>query len=278
MSKEELSDECFENFRGIIHKITGITIDVNRRSMLVGRIKKRVQELQLKSYESYLNYLSDHREEEVVFTNLITTNETYCYRTPRVWDFFEQEFLPGLIERKSKQARIWSAASSTGEEAHTIGVFCESFKSKERNFTYKITGTDISESVVEKARQGLYVGRSVKRFRESKPDLFSNYMEGSDDEGFKVVSSIKRNIQFHTHNLFKPMNQKFDIIFLRNVLIYFNKEDQEKVLSNMYASLAPEGYLIIGESESLNRINTDFESVAPLIYRPLERKKEEDAA
>jgi chemotaxis protein methyltransferase CheR len=267
MSEETLSESCFHNYRKMIHDLTGITIDINRKSMLVGRIRKRVAELALSNYEDYLKYIKENKDEEKCFVTLITTNETYFYRTPRVWDFIEKSYLPNL---QKKDIKVWSAACSTGDEAHTLGIICQQHKDKVQSFNYKVTGTDISASVLKKASEGLYVGRAVERFRETRAELFQKYMIGDDTNGYKVLPSIKNNIKFESHNLFRAFehNEKFDLILLRNVLIYFNKEDQEKVLSNMYKCLAPDGFLIIGESESLYRLETDFESVSPLIYRP----------
>ena len=130
-------------------------------------------------------------------------------------------------------------------------------------------GTDISSAVIEKAINGKYAGRSVKRFKEARWSLFQKYMIGSESIGYQVLPEIKKNIHFKEHNLLNVLseNQKFDLILLRNVLIYFSKIDKEKVLAKLCEKLSPNGYLIIGESESLNALNSNFESVFPLIYK-----------
>ena len=280
MIGNEIDNKCFHDYIDFIHKLTGITIDKDRSSMLVGRIRKRVCELGLGDYESYLEHVRFDKLEQSYFTNLITTNETYFYRTPRIWSFIEKDFLTANFEHGSKFLNIWSAASSTGDEAHTLGVLCQKFKDTHSGFAYRILGTDISQKVVDKAKQGLYSGRSLKRFRELRPDLFKKYMEGSDENGYQVSAQIKQNIDFKVHNLFARLEgeDKYDLILLRNVLIYFTKKDQEKVLEKIYDKLSPRGYLIIGESESLNRIDTNFESVAPLIYRPKLLQDEKEIA
>ena len=188
--------------------------------------------------------------------------------------------MPNHFKSHSGPLNIWSAASSTGDEAHTLGVVCQSFKDVNAGFEYRILGTDISSAVVEKAEKGIYVGTPVKRFRERREELFNKYMYGNDKDGYKVIPSIKNNIKFKTHNLFNPLksNYKFDLILLRNVLIYFTKKDQEHVLANIHNSLSPKGYLIIGESESLGRIDTQFEFVSPLIYRPCIAVRNKDSA
>lgn len=280
MIDEKISDRCFASFRDYVHKLTGITIDKNRSAMLVGRIRKRVFDLGLSDYDSYLDVLKNSKEEELFFTDLITTNETYFYRTPRIWDFIENEFMPKHFSENSKLLKAWSAASSTGDEAHTLGIVFEHFKQKNPSFGYSILGTDISSSVVDRATEGLYIGRPVERFRETRGELFKKYMVGDDEKGYRVLPYIKSHIKFKVHNLFNMLSggQKFDLILLRNVLIYFTKEDQEKVLKNVFNCLSPRGFLIIGESESLNGIETNFESVSPLIYQPVGSGEKKDAA
>ena len=252
-----------------IHENTGISIPENRRSMLISRIRKRLRELRIPNYRSYFELIEKDKEEKKIFINLITTNETYFYRTPRVWDFVENDFLPKKCEGQSRMVNIWSAASSTGEEAHMLGILCQSFKDNHPNFYYKIMGTDISSAVIEKAINGKYAGRSVKRFKEARWSLFQKYMIGSESIGYQVLPYIKKNIHFKEHNLFNVLseNKKFDLILLRNVLIYFSKTDKEKVLEKLCEKLSPSGYLIIGESESLNALRSNFESVLPLIYK-----------
>ncbi len=273
----ELSDLCFDKYIALVHSLTGIRIEKNRKAMLVGRIRRRVKELGLKSYDEYLGIIKKNQQEENVFVNSVTTNETYFYRTPRVWDFFTQDFLPKWNPKQ--KLRLWSAASSTGEEAYTAGIFCEEFHAQHPEFRYQILGTDISSDVVKKASEGLYIGRPVERFRVAKPELFKKYMVGDDTSGHKVIPEIKTNISFETHNLFEKMRSgpQFDLIFLRNVLIYFTKEDQERVLGHIGSCLSLKGNLIIGESESIARLETKFVSDSPLIYRFKDKSQEEAA-
>ncbi len=277
----QLSNTCFKEFIRVVHSITGITLDKNRKPMLIGRLRKRVATLHLNSYEDYLEYLSANKEEQAHFINQITTNETYCYRTPRVWDFFANELLANTAPGKT--LNVWSAAASTGEEAHTAAILCHHFQRSHNDFRYRILGTDIAPSVIETATKGLYTGKSIKRFREAQPELFSQYMQGSDDQGYTVLPDIKANIRFKTHNLFNTLrgeqkdDKHFDLILLRNVLIYFSRQDQERVLANIHQQLAPNGFLIIGESESIARLNTDFVLERPLVYQSRHTKREHAA-
>lgn len=270
--EDEIDQSCFEGFTQLTHQLTGITIKEERQTMLVGRLRKRLRALNLDSFQEYLEYARKNKEEHEHFVNQITTNETYFFRTPRVWEYIEQTFLPQWQEhRPAPQLHVWSAASSTGEEAHTLGILLQKFKDGNRGFDYKIQGTDIDSSVVKRAAQGLYNGRSIERFRQARPECFERYMVGNDADGYKVVPDIKSRLQFTQFNLFDspPATPKFDLVLLRNVLIYFTAQDQETVMSTVHQRIKPEGTAIIGESESLNSLNTNFESIAPTIYRPL---------
>lgn len=278
VENNEFTESCFEDYLKLVHKLTGITISKNRKTMVSGRVRRRLAKLEISSYGDYLDYVKKNSDEEELFINAMTTNETYFYRTPRVWDFVTNDLLASW-DNKNK-LNIWSAASSTGEEAHTLGIVCEDHKNSYPEFSYKVTGTDISTKVTKIAADGNYKGRAVERFRQIKPDLFKKYMKGDDENGYKVLPEIKSKIKFSNHNLFKTFSsgEKFDLILLRNVLIYFTKEDQEKVLANIHKCLKPEGYLIIGESESLSRINTDFNAVSPLVYSSNQNKKIQEAS
>jgi chemotaxis protein methyltransferase CheR len=240
--------------------------------MLESRLNKRLRSLNISDYKSYIAHVKANPGERQELTNRVTTNETYFYRTPRVWSHFTDEFIPGFLARKTgRPLRVWSAAASSGEEAHTCGVFLEESRLHTPGLEYSILGTDISTKVLAIANEGLYVGRPVARFQASLPEIFARHMRGDDTAGWKVTPQIKARIRFQQHNLLKPLTNtaSFDVIFLRNVLIYFTNADQETILRNIARMLHPEGVLYIGESESLKHIDTEFEQVAPIIYRLL---------
>ena len=264
-----LSEKCFEDFLKLIHDLTGITIAKNRTSMVEGRLRKRVTALNLPSYEQYLRLVKEDKSEQVSFIDLVTTNETYFFRTPRVWDYLEKKFLPAWIAAHPKQVFIaCSAEASSGEEAHSLAILCQSFKEKHPGFLYQILGTDISAEMVGLCQSGKYSGRSIESFRKTKAATFERYMKPMPDGSFQVPAEIKSRLRFQQHNLFRSISgsEKFDLILLRNVLIYFTGPDQEKVLSLMAPKLSSEGVLIIGESESLSHINTEYKQIEPLIY------------
>lgn len=265
-----LSETCLADFIKLIHELTGITIATNRNSMIEGRLRKRVSALNLPNYEIYLKLVKEDKAEQIKFVDLVTTNETYFYRTPRIWDYIEKKLLPEWIVSNPKAVfTAWSAASSSGEEAHTLGIICQSFKEKNPSFLYQITGTDISKEMVGLCQQGQYSGRSIDSFRKNRPELFEKYMSNSTGDCYEVIPEIKSRLKFHQHNLFQSLQQKekFNLVLIRNVLIYFKGPDQEKVISLIGPKMADNGVMIIGESESLTHIKTNFKSVEPLVYK-----------
>lgn len=269
-AKAELSDGDFAKLRAIIHKNTGITIGENRKTLLLGRLRGRLREIDEPDFRSYVARLAIDTNEMQELINRVTTNKTYCYRTPRVWQHFTEIAVPEFVAKKERRAmRVWSGAASSGEEAHTIGVMLEHWRQSEPGFDYAVQGTDVSARVLDKAEKGAYADAAVASLRTEQPELFAKYMRANDEGLFTVLPEIKSRLKFKLHNLNERLKgaRPFDVIFLRNVLIYFTPEDQENILRNVHEVLEPDGYLYIGESETLTRIKTDFEPVEPLVYQ-----------
>ena len=266
---ETLNDKVYGELLKLIHKQTGITIGDGRKSMVLSRLRKRLRANQLATFGSYLELVKSDADELQQFVDNMTTNKTYFHRTPRIWTYLEDTFIPDWIAAGHRRPiSVWSVASSTGEEAHTAGIFLEEFRSKTPGFDYKVFGTDVSSEVIETAQAGVYPTRMIQRFRSERPQLFQKYMTGSDADGFRVTPDISRRIRFKHHNLFKrliPASQ-FDIVLIRNVLIYFTHEDQEIAIKNVERHMHPGATMIIGESETLSPLNTNFATTEPLVY------------
>ncbi len=267
---EILSDKCFLEYIYTIYSLTGITIGLNRKAMVQGRLRKRIKTVGLSSYDEYLNFLKKTPTEVPVFIDLVTTNETQFFRTPQIWEMIQNKIIPEWnAKNANKVFRIWSAASSSGEEAYSLAILCQEFKLKNPGFDYQILGTDISQDMISLCESACYSGRSIEAFRNQRNSYFVKYLNLRKDETYEVVSELRSRVKFKCHNLFQPLKSspKFDLILLRNVLIYFKQADQEKVLNNAFPLLEDDGFLIIGESESLTHICSPFEMVKPLIYR-----------
>lgn len=269
-----LDYKCFRKFQSFIHQLTGISVAEERSTLVEGRLQRRISTLSIKSFEEYLRLVQQDEDEQKVFVDLITTNETYCFRTPRIWSYLQDTFLPDWYRQNPREVfKVWSAAASSGEEAYSVGVLCEAFKADQPNFEYRVLGTDISPRMIARCKAGNYSGRSLRLFRDQKPDWFDQHMVSSESGGFQACSEIRSRLHFQEHNLFERLRNRgdFHLVLLRNVLIYFTPADQEKVLSLISPQLAPNGLLIVGESESLAHIDSGFQKKTMYIYETKQR-------
>jgi chemotaxis protein methyltransferase CheR len=251
-----------------VHALTGITVNEQKKTMLQSRLKKRMKKLGIETYEEYMALVNKDKGEVEQFINAVTTNETSFFRTPRIWDYFSNEFLPQWHANNPKrQLKLWSAAASSGEEAYSLAICCQEFQNKNPGFDYNIFATDISTDVLADAQKGVYPFRSVEFLKKSKPQVFEQYFTSGEEETFVISAKIKNKVLFSTHNLFTVKKEQFHIVFLRNVLIYFSGKDQETVLTNVSKSLEDKkGILVIGESESLNRLDVPYDFQQACIY------------
>lgn len=266
----ELSGETLSALIALVRKHTGITMTEKKSVLLQGRLRPRLRALALDSYRDYLALIERGGPEVPLFIDMVTTNDTLFFRTPHVWEFFGAKFLPEWFGRNpGATLQVWSAAAASGEEAYSIAMLCQEFQLRQPAFRYQVTATDISQQMLATGRTGEYGGRSVERIRESHPQLFERYMTPMAAAGSaRVTDALKKQITFIEHNLLAPLRGRpcFDIVFLRNVLIYFDAEQQEKILAQAQPSMKPEALLILGESESLSRLNTAYRFEMPLVY------------
>lgn len=256
-----------------VHRHTGIHMAERKWTLLQGRLRRRLQTLALSRYRDYLAVLEAQPDEVGAFINLVTTNETSFFRTPRIWDHLWQQLLPEWFrQHRGATLQLWSAAASTGEEAYSMAMMCEEFREHHPAFKYQILATDIASQVLAVGKAGHYQGKSIDGLKRSKPAWLAKYFQASE-EGYTVSSTLRSHVVFREHHLHKRLDgaTRFDITLLRNVLIYFDEEGQCGVLENVRRAMSPNSVLIIGESESLTRLNVGFEFEQPLIYRRQER-------
>lgn len=256
-----------------VHRHTGIHMADRKWTLLQGRLRRRLQALTLESYADYLAVLESRPEEVGHFINLVTTNETSFFRTPRIWEHLWEHALPDWFRRhRGATLQVWSAAASTGEEAYSMAMLCEEFRELHPAFKYQIVATDIASQVLQTGRAGRYQGRNIEGLKRIRPAMADKYFQAEDD-GFVVSPALRSHVIFREHHLHRRLDgaARFDIALLRNVLIYFDDEGQRTVLEHVRRAMAPEGVLIIGESESLTRLNVGFDFEQPLIYRRQEK-------
>lgn len=277
-----LGDDTLSDLIALVRKHTGIAMSERKSVLLERRLRPRMQALALHSYRDYLDMLERDSDEVPHFIDLVTTNDTLFFRTPQVWAYVEQEFLPAWWSAHAAAGRpldIWSAAAASGEELYSLAMLCEEFAARSPGFRYRILGTDISRQILGLARAGRYSGRSVEKIRASHPALFAKYFTVASDGGACVVQQLKQHVELASHNLLSPLRprQQFDLILLRNVLIYFDQQHQETVLRQARLSMAPHARLIVGESESISGLNIAYQFDRPMTYR-LDGATSEEAA
>lgn len=263
---QELTEIQIKQVIGLIHKHTGMTVSDNKKSLIQGRIRPRMRALGLTTFAEYINYLEKNSAETQEFINRITTNETSFFRTPRLWEYFRSTFLPEWISaNKGKKLNIWSGAASSGEEIYSTAMTCLEVSKLNQGFDFGILGTDISTQVLKVAERGCYSGKTIEGLAKSNPELLKRYFASTGD-GYEVLPAIRSKVRFVPHNLLGAQKQLFDVVFLRNVLIYFETVEQETILNHVADALPVGGKLFIGESESLTGLKTTFKFVAPLVY------------
>lgn len=264
--KVSLSLKAFETWRKYIYDSTGIYFQDNKKYLLESRLQKRITHLNLPTFEAYLDYVKFNPSGSAEIKYLyeaITINETFFFRNQPQLDALVTTILPEVISSKEKlgknKIRIWSAASSSGEEAYSIAMMINDLvKPKYPNMDFEIVGTDISNAVVDVARRGSYKEYSV---RNTPPYYLKKYFKITGTS-FDLDPKIKSMAYFKLLNLYDDLSMRtminFDVIFCANVLIYFDQTSKIKVINHLYNSLYKGGYLFIGYSETLHGISKAF--------------------
>ncbi|WP_271408702.1 CheR family methyltransferase [Pseudomonas sp. Q1-7] len=265
-----LSEQEFRQMQRLFHERVGLQLQPVKKPLICGRLAKRLSALGLDSYQAYYQHLiSPSGEDELeVAIDLITTHETYFFREPKHFEFLQQKILPEVVDRED--FRVWSAASSTGEEAYTLAMLLDSGRP---HSSWSVVATDISQQVLRSARRGLYV---MARGERIPMHLLKRYcLKGKDRyEGhFLVERDLRERVEFRQGNLIKsaPELGLFDLILLRNVLIYFDVPTKLQVLRNVVDRLKSGGWLMVGHSEALHDTALPLELVTSSIYRKVDR-------
>jgi len=264
----QLTDKEFDKIRQLIHKKSGISMSDAKRSLVAGRLRKRLVNLQLDSYEDYYQFLRKDEQagtgEMQRFIDLLTTNETWFFREEKHFEFLKQQLKNRPI---AKETHIWSAASSSGEEPYSIAMTMA--ENMGLTSPWKILGTDISTEILAKAKKGLYMKDKIKGLSKTYTRKYMLNGVRSYADYLAIVPELKNKMNFQHFNLqSSPLpGIKFDFIFCRNVLIYFNQEDKKKVIHRLAGCLKTGGYFFPGHSESLHGLYDELTAVAPSIYQ-----------
>ncbi len=267
---EEFNHEDFLFFKKKIFDLAGIHLTDKKMDLVRSRVQSFLRKSSVNSVSEFRKLIqTSDRQSEVVqsFINLLTTNKTDFFREPTHFDYLTEQILPKFVDRE--KINVWCCAASTGEEPYTIAMTLDQHLNGHAE--YKILASDIDTNVLKKARNGVY---PVSKANEIPEEFHRDYLVfGSDKTNgyFKIADKLHSRIQFKQHNLIEnsyPGEEVFDLIFCRNVLIYFEPKTIGRLMEKLYRSLKPDGFLFIGHSESIQGSQHLFKAIRPAIFRP----------
>ncbi|MEA2098797.1 MAG: protein-glutamate O-methyltransferase CheR [Campylobacterota bacterium] len=263
----KITDKEYLQFRDIIYKTTGIDLKSNKQNLIESRLMKRLRAREVDNYSDYYKIISQDKNELQLMINQVTTNETSFFRENKHFDYLIRKILPELNERVT----IWSAASSIGVEAYTIAMVVDEALSP-RHLPFEILASDINLDVLEQAKEAIYELRFAKNIPNNYLKRYCLKGVKDMDNKFSINEYLKQKLSFAQINLTKPIGSqvgKFDIIFLRNVLIYFDIQTKKDVVKYVLQHLKKGGYFFIGHSETLFNISDEVVQVMPTVYKKI---------
>ena len=271
-----MTDREFQLLSDLVYTRLGINLTAKKRSMLIGRLQKLLRTSGFKTFQDYYDHLVNEPNLTAMneLVNRVTTNYSYFYRGKSHFEFFSQRAFPEILEilrkRNSRDIRIWTAGCSTGEEPYMVAMLMKDYLGQEYGlWDGGILATDISEKALRFAREGIYPD---DRAKELPAHLKKQYFTRMVDGQLAVKDLVKREVVFRKFNLKNttfPFKKKFQIIFCRNVMIYFDKQTREKLMQQYNAITEPGGYLFIGHSETLGRDQQYYKYIMPAVYQKI---------
>jgi len=267
-----LKEGDFIRLYTFIQKKYGINLS-KKKQLIEGRLNSTLLSMGFTDFSDYVDYiLTKASEKDIeVMLNKLTTNYTYFMRETVHFDYFKNNILPNLVKnKKDKVLSIWSAGCSTGQEPYTLSILIKEFLGKEAHlWDTRVLATDISQKVLLQAQKGIYPEESLK---DMPNEWIRKYFKrvGNTDQ-YEVTTELKSNVIFKTFNLMDPIQFKipFDVIFCRNVMIYFNQQTKDALVNRFYDSTNRGGYLIIGLSETVSKTSAKYKYMTPAIYRKI---------
>jgi len=266
-----ITDNEFKQLAEYIKSNYGIYLKDEKHTLVIGRLHTVLENMGFDNFTDYYKYVTYDRSGHAVATlvNKITTNHTYFMREANHFSYFKDKVLPYLITTiKDRDLRVWCAACSSGEESYTLAMILDEFFGGDKMFwDTKVLATDISNTVLEGARRGIYSNDKIAPL----PTLWkNNYFKKYDKDNFILLDRIKNEVVYRNFNLMSkifPFKKKFHTIFCRNVMIYFDNDTRRELINKFYDSLEYGGYLFIGHSESIDRNTNPFKYIMPSVYR-----------
>ncbi|RYC28983.1 protein-glutamate O-methyltransferase CheR [Lichenibacterium minor] len=272
---DRLSDRRFAAIAHFVEGSVGIKLPPSKRIMVEGRLRRRVRALGLSGLDDYAAHLFDRGAlgaEAEHLVDCVTTNKTDFFREPAHFDFLRGTAVPRLVgQRTDRTLKVWSSASSIGAEAYTIAMVLQDMVAAGARFHFSVLGTDVSRPVLEQARAAVYAEAMVEPVPAAMRQRYLMPSRAAGDARVRIVPELRRLVQFHSLNLMDPsypFDRDVDVIFCRNVLIYFDAPTQAAVVERLAGHLRPGGYLILGHSESMAGNGLPgLTSILPTIYR-----------
>jgi len=249
----KITEKQFKKLSELVYHECGINLHQGKQQLLTARLSKRLHKTGINSVDEYIEVIESDEKELIKFLNAISTNHTFFFRESDHFEYLHKGHL-----------NIWCAASSSGEEPYSVAIYC-----REKGFRPVILATDISTNVLQIGKSGVY---PFERAKNVSSHILRRYFQKGNGKwaGYiRVKDEIKRMVTFKRFNLLsdRPPNEQFDVVFCRNVFIYFDNIVKEKVINSLYSVLNRDGYFIIGGAESLNNIKHRFKYIKPSIYR-----------
>lgn len=264
----------FEQLRKLVSEHTGISLGEQKRDLLYGRLTRRLRSLGLSGFDDYIQLLHQSPDAELQnFINAVTTNLTSFFREMHHFDFLKDEWLPAMRNKGGLQnLKIWSAGCSTGEEAYSIAITLREALPDIDRLNISIIATDLDTAVVNTGSAGVYDEKRIEGMSEARKKRWFLRGVGGNQGKVRVCNELRDMVNFSQLNLMKPwpINDMFDLVFCRNVVIYFDKPTQRVLFDRFAGSIKSEGHLIIGHSETLHKISEKFELVGKTIYRKMD--------
>jgi chemotaxis protein methyltransferase CheR len=273
-SRFQMNDKDFRRLSDFIDRELGIKMPEAKKIMLESRLQKRLKVLGIHTYGDYCEYLfsaGGYTQESVHFFNAVTTNKTDFYREKSHFDFLTNELLPYYYGKGKRELLLWSCACSSGEEPYTIGMVLGEFKRAHPDFRYRVAASDISTRVLSEAADAVYNEQDVSVIPEDQLRRYFLRGKGEKSGQYRVKREIRDQIDYFQFNLmnesFSDVRGAFDIIFCRNVLIYFERKRQEEIIRKLVMKLVPHGFLFLGHSESMAGMGLDLKTVTTAVYQ-----------
>lgn len=273
LAQEQLSARNFQRLARFIHDYSGIKMPASKRTMLEGRLRRRMRATRIDTLNGYCDYLFEQDgldSETIHLIDAVTTNKTEFFREPAHFDFLADKGLPALEARGKRDIKIWSAACSTGAEPYTIAMVMDEFCAKRRGLSYSVLCTDICTEVLDKALAGRFSEQMIEPVSMARRRQYVMRSRHPAQEEVRIHPSLRSKLSFGRLNLMDdayPVANDHDMIFCRNILIYFDKQTQQKVLSRLCDHLSPGGYLFLGHSESISDLTLPVSQIANTVFQ-----------